>query len=62
LSLITLIKYLPYIIELINAINKRIKEDQLEKKVSDDLKLITEAFNEKDPNKLNAVFGELPKS
>lgn len=52
----TLIKALPDIIALLRALQKGIDEAETQRKVTDDLKQIHEAFNEKDPAKLRALF------
>lgn len=56
MSLLALLRYLPYLIELVNALKNRIDQDKLDRKVSEDIQAITEALNEKDVNKLNHIF------
>jgi hypothetical protein len=55
-----LLKALPEILSLLQALQKGIKESQGEeatqRKVKDDLKQISEAFHAKDPEKLRAIF------
>lgn len=57
---LTWIQYIPQIIELINAVKKRIDEVETDVKVKDDLKSITKAFNEKNVDHLNHVFNGVP--
>lgn len=59
MSLLTLIKYLPYLLELVEAIKARNEQDGIDRKVHEDIKTITEAFNEKDATKLNNLFARL---
>lgn len=47
---------LPDLIKLLQAVQKRIDESGVERKVADDIKTIHEAFDAKDPNKLNMLF------
>lgn len=51
-----LIKALPEIIQLLNALQKAVDEAETDRKVKDDLKAIHEAFTTKDAAKLNALF------
>lgn len=51
-----LLRSLPLIIEILKSIQKAIDEAQLERKVSDDLKVVHNAFSERDASKLNALF------
>lgn len=47
---------LPDLIKILQAIEKGIKETQVDRKVKDDLKTIQTAFAEKDGAKLTALF------
>lgn len=47
---------LPALFRLIQTIQKIHKEAGTERKVAEDIKTIQEAFHEKDPAKLNALF------
>lgn len=60
MSLITLIRYIPQFLELIQAIQQGIEDAKTNRKVSDDLQAITEAFKNKDSNALNNIFNGLP--
>lgn len=51
-----LLKALPEIVRLLEALQKQQQEVAVNRKVSEDIKTIHEAFNEKDPAKLNALF------
>ena len=55
-TLVALIVALPEILELIERVQKRIETEKLNRKVSDDIKAITKAFEEKDAEKLNEIF------
>lgn len=61
MSLIELVKYFPYLLELIRALKDRIDQEKLDRKVHDDIKLITEAFSDNDSDKLNRVLNGLPE-
>lgn len=54
--IVTFIAALPDIIKLLQALQKQADEAETDRKVRDDLKTIHEAFNAKDPAKLNALF------
>lgn len=58
MSLVTLIRYLPYFIELWRAVQERIEKSQTERKVHEDLTAITKAFNEKDARHLDHIFND----
>ncbi len=51
-----LLRSLPDLIKLLNAIQKGIDEAKLDKKVTDDLKTLHEAFSAKDASKINDLF------
>ncbi len=51
-----MMKSLPEILKLIQALEKSIEDGQTNRKVADDLKAIHEAFIAKDSNKLNDLF------
>ena len=51
-----LLSSLPDLIKLLNAIQKGIDEANVDKKVTDDLKTLHEAFSAKDASKINALF------
>jgi hypothetical protein len=55
---LSLLKYIPDLIALVKAIRKAIDEAETDRKVKDDLKAITEAFNAKDSNYLNHIFND----
>lgn len=55
-ALLVLIQHLPEILELLNRIDERVKEAKTERKVSEDIKAIGEAFKNKDATKLNEIF------
>lgn len=55
-TFIELIRCLPEIIKLIEAIQKRIEQNKLEKKIHDDLTKITEAFKNEDEKALKDIF------
>lgn len=52
----TLILILPDILKLIERIEKRNIEQGLDKKVQDDIKIITKAFEDKNADALNSLF------
>lgn len=57
ISLIALlIKHLPEILDLLHVIERRLEEAETDRKVSEDLKAVSEAFKEKDATKLRAIF------
>lgn len=49
---------LPDLIKLIQVLQKHIDEADVDRKVQDDVKSIHEAFDAKDPAKLNALFNK----
>lgn len=51
-----LVLALPQILKLIDEIDKRNKELEIQRKVKDDVKVIHEAFVAKDAKKLNDLF------
>lgn len=51
-----LITALPDLIKLLQALQKTIEEANTDRKVTDDLKSLHEAFSEKDASKLNHIF------
>lgn len=53
---LTALQYLPELFSLVGSIQKHIKEVETDRKVSDDLKAIKKAFDEKDIAHLNDVF------
>jgi hypothetical protein len=55
-ELLMLIKALPEVFALLRAVKKAIEESERESKVKHDVKAITEAFNAKDPTKLDHIF------
>lgn len=55
-ALSILISALPEIIKLIQALQLKADEAEKEQKIKEDLKKLHEAFNEKNPDKLNAIF------
>lgn len=46
----------PELLELVQTIRKGIADAETERKVSDDIKTIKEAFNDQDSDKLNKLF------
>jgi hypothetical protein len=56
MGLLTLLKYLPDLIELVMLIKRNIDEEQADRKVQEDIKSIIEAFHENNPDKLNHLF------
>lgn len=56
-----IIKLLPEIIALLKAIEKAIQDADTERKVSDDLKSIKEAFSANDSSKLDHIFNPTPQ-
>ncbi len=55
-TFILLCQSLPDLIKLIRALEKAAAEAKTQRKVADDVKTIHEAFESKDPTKLNALF------
>lgn len=51
-----LVKALPEIIALLKAIQKGIDEVKTERKISDDVKALHEAFSAKDADRIRAIF------
>lgn len=51
-----LVKALPEIIKLIQAIQKAIAQADADRKVADDIKAIHQAFGAKDATQLNTLF------
>lgn len=51
-----LLTSLPDIFKILQAIEQGIKENKVDRKVQDDLKVISSAFAEKDGAKLTALF------
>jgi hypothetical protein len=47
---------LPDLIALFKILQKRIREEDLNRKVHEDIKTINEAFDAKDASKLNTLF------
>lgn len=47
---------LPDLIKLLQAVEKGIKQGEVDRKVKDDLKVLHQAFAEKDGAKLTALF------
>jgi hypothetical protein len=54
--LFILMKSLPEILKLIQALEKSLADGQTNRKVADDIKAIHEAFIAKDSGKLNDIF------
>lgn len=57
--MLTFLKCLPEIISLILIIKKKIDEDKVDRKVSDDIKAIKQAFANRDASALNDVFNRV---
>lgn len=55
-AIINFLNALPDLIKLFQTLQKRIDEEGIERKVAQDVKTIHEAFDAKDPAKLNALF------
>jgi len=55
-AFIAFLQALPELLKLIQTLQARIDEAALNRKVADDVKAINEAFQSKDPAKLNALF------
>ena len=55
-NVISFLAAIPDLIKIYGAVKERIEVSQRENHVKDDLKKIQEAFNEKDPSKLNHIF------
>ena len=55
-ALIAFFKALPELLKLIENIKRNIEQNAVERKASDDIKKINEAFEKKDPNLLHDVF------
>lgn len=55
-TLWNLVAVLPDLFKLLRVLQERINAAELDRKVSDDVKTIHEAFNAKDPEKLRALF------
>lgn len=55
-ALIAFFKALPELLRLVRVLEDRAKEAGIQRKVADDVKTIHEAFNAKDPKKLNELF------
>ena len=53
---IKILQLLPELIELIKSIQKAIEESDAERRVRDDVKVISEAFKSRDASKLNSLF------
>lgn len=51
-----IIRALPELIKLVDALQKNQQENQIQRKVADDVKTIHEAFTTKDFAKLNTLF------
>jgi hypothetical protein len=56
--LLNLMQALPDLIKLLQVLQNRIDEAEVERRVQDDVKSIHQAFADKDPAKLNALFNE----
>lgn len=56
MNFLTWIQYIPELIGIFNAVKKRIEEVETDRKVSDDLKAIQRAFDEKNIDHLNSIF------
>lgn len=57
-AILNLLKALPDIVKLLQTLQQRIDEAGVDRKVSDDVKTIGDAFNAKDAAKLNALFNK----
>lgn len=55
-GLAALIAALPELLRLLRTVQKKIDEAETNRKVTDDLKAINEAFKSNDPDKLNHIF------
>ena len=55
-ALAALIVALPEILRLISSIQKRIEEEEIRRKVAEDLKKINEAFENRDEKALRDIF------
>ena len=55
-TLWNLLAALPSLVKLLGTIQERIDEEGTKRRVSEDVKKIHEAFDEKDPKKLNDLF------
>lgn len=55
-----LLTSLPDLLKILQAIEQGIKENKVDRKVQDDLKVIQSAFAEKDGAKLTALFSGTP--
>lgn len=55
-DIIAFLGALPDLIKLLQVLQRRIDEEGIDRHVKDDVKLIHEAFDAKDPSKLNALF------
>lgn len=60
-GLITLLRYLPEIVSLIEALKKLKDDNNHEREINDDIKTITEAFEKRDAASISKLFGGLPK-
>lgn len=54
--MLALIKLLPELLALVKAIQIAIEKTEADRKVNDDLKTITDAFNSGDASKLHGLF------
>lgn len=55
-TILNFLAALPALFKLFETLEKRLEEAGVDRKVVDDVKTIHEAFNAKDPAKLNALF------
>lgn len=55
-ALLAFLKVMPEVLKLIENIQKNIEQNAVERKVSDDLNKINEAFEKQDPKLLHDIF------
>lgn len=55
-AILAFLKALPELMKLIRVLQERVAEGETSRQVAEDVKTIHEAFSEKDPRKLNALF------
>lgn len=55
-TLLAFFKALPELLQLVAMLEAGIKQAGVDRKVSDDVKTLHEAFSENNPEKLNALF------
>ena len=57
-NIISILASIPDLIKIYAAVKKRIDQSEQDRKVKDDLIKIQEAFNDKDPSKLDHIFAD----